>query len=39
MSGFDCRSESIPMTLVLATSFTYKSDAIQGFNRVGLFGD
>ena len=39
MRGFDYRSESIPMTLVIAKSFVNKRDAIQGFNRVGRFGD
>jgi hypothetical protein len=39
MRGFDYRSESIPMTLVIAKSFLSKRDAVQGFNRVGRFGD
>jgi hypothetical protein len=39
MRGFDYRSEAIPMTLVIAKSFANKRDAVQGFSRVGRFGD
>jgi glutaredoxin-related protein len=39
MRGFDYKSVSIPKTLVNAQSFVNKRDAIQGFNRVGRFGD
>jgi hypothetical protein len=39
MRGFDYRSEAIPMTLLIAKSFINRRDAIQGFNRVGRFGD
>jgi hypothetical protein len=39
MRGFDYRSSLLHITLVIAKSFTNKRDAIQGFNRVGRFGD
>lgn len=39
MRGADYRSKSLPITLVVAKSFSTKRDALQGFNRVGRFTD
>jgi hypothetical protein len=37
--GFDYRVKDIGITLVLAKSFAFDREAIQGLNRVGRFGD
>lgn len=39
MRGFDYRSKSKPMTLILAASFSNQRQAMQGLCRVGRFGD
>jgi hypothetical protein len=39
MRGFDYRAESGSITLVIAKSFAYAREAIQGLNRVGRLGD
>jgi hypothetical protein len=39
MRGIDYRTKSLPLTLVVAKSFTCRRDALQGFNRVGRFID
>lgn len=39
MRGIDYRSADTSMTLVVAKSFENQREAIQGFNRVGRFGD
>jgi len=39
MRGLDYRSYSTKLSLVIAKSFESKREAIQGFNRVGRFGD
>jgi hypothetical protein len=39
MRGIDYRSTNATMTLVIAKSFENQREAIQGFNRVGRFGD
>ena len=39
MRGIDYRSASVRMTLVLAKSFENMREAMQGYNRVGRFGD
>ena len=39
MRGIDYRSADTSMTLVVAKSFENHREAIQGFNRVGRFGD
>jgi hypothetical protein len=39
MRGFDYRAKTIGIALVLAKSFRYEREAIQGLNRVGRNGD
>jgi len=39
MRGLDYRSYSTKLSLIIAKSFENKREAIQGFNRVGRFGD
>jgi hypothetical protein len=39
MRGFDYRAKAIGIALVLAKSFRYEREAIQGLNRVGRNGD
>jgi hypothetical protein len=39
MRGFDYRGKDIGITLLLAKSFAFEREAIQGLNRVGRFGD
>jgi superfamily II DNA/RNA helicase len=39
MRGIDYRSAVVTMTLAIAKSFENQREAIQGFNRVGRFGD
>lgn len=39
MRGFDYRYPTCTMTLVIDRSFDTLRDAIQGYNRVGRFGD
>lgn len=39
MRGLDYRSHTTKLSLVIAKSFENKREAIQGFNRVGRFGD
>ena len=39
MRGIDYRSANVRMTLVLAKSFENMREAMQGYNRVGRFGD
>lgn len=39
MRGIDYRCPNGRMTLVIAKSFTNKREAMQGFSRVGRFGD
>ena len=39
MRGLDYRSESVKMALVLAASFGNMREAMQGYHRVGRFGD
>jgi hypothetical protein len=39
MRGIDYRSPGATLTLVIAKSFPNMREAIQGFNRVGRFGD
>ena len=39
MRGLDYRSETVKMTLVVAKSFSNKREAMQGYYRVGRFGD
>jgi hypothetical protein len=39
MRGFDYRSTSCTMNLVIDHSFETLRDAIRGCNRVGRFGD
>jgi hypothetical protein len=39
MRGFDYRAKTTGLALVLAKSFRYEREAIQGLNRVGRNGD
>jgi hypothetical protein len=39
MRGFDYRAKTIGIALILAKSFRYEREAIQGLNRVGRNGD
>lgn len=39
MRGIDYRAPKAKMTLVIAQSFDNHREAVQGFNRVGRFGD
>ena len=39
MRGIDYRSADASMTLVIAKPFENQREAVQGFNRVGRFGD
>jgi hypothetical protein len=39
MRGFDYRAKTTGIALVLAKSFRYEREAIQGLNRVGRNGD
>lgn len=39
MRGIDYRSENAKMTLIVAKSFANKREAMQGYCRVGRFGD
>lgn len=39
MRGIDYRSERVPMSLVVAQSFSCTREALQGVARVGRFGD
>lgn len=39
MRGLDYRSKNVKMALVIAKSFENQREAVQGFNRVGRFGD
>jgi hypothetical protein len=39
MRGFDYRSKNGSIALVIAKSFAFDREAIQGLNRVGRFGD
>jgi hypothetical protein len=39
MRGIDYRSESVVMTLIIAESFANQREAMQGYYRVGRFGD
>jgi hypothetical protein len=39
MRGFDYRSPTNGITLIIAASFEHQRQATQGLNRVGRFGD
>ena len=39
MRGIDYRSAGASLTLIIAKPFENQREAVQGFNRVGRFGD